>query len=504
MNKLTDRAYGAVRALSINGPRPREGTRRCSPTTTRWTPRLRFGERTCGGRSNSSSRRPVRRRAQGSRGRPASQRRPRRPRRGTHRAPAHRGGRAGGEHGGKRATTLSIDAEHHLILVLVVQPTSAYLALVALDGSEVARRSVSYTTQTRDRVLDETVAEVVAAYGARLLAVGVQVPGTTDGRTVLESVQLEWHEVPLAERFETIAGVPVLLVNDVDAEAIAEAGLDAAPSGYRLFIHSGGGIGAAVTLDGELAPGPRDRAGRSGMCRWCSARPRVRAAADAAAVWSRRPRWDRCWGGVLGRAGRAGRPRPRLPCGSDADRRRRAGPGPCHQAHRGAARSDRGRHRRSRDGARSSVPGACPRRERLSARGTADVPIRYADPRVAPSAGAAQAALTAVLGVRWSPEQLRAGGPAPEPAPDLCRRMFRLHDPGTFARPDPSGTLHARRGRAGVPDGNPGWTGSRVVYFTLPAVRPPTRRFSMSMNRMMTGRIATIETPNTYCQLVSY
>lgn len=44
----------------------------------------------------------------------------------------------------------------------------------------------------------------------------------------------------------------------------------------------------------------------------------------------------------------------------------------------------------------------------------------------------------------------------------------------------------------------------RGSYFTLPAVRPPTSRFSMSMNRMTTGRIATIETPNTYCQLVSY
>jgi|GEM_PF-5535397 len=44
----------------------------------------------------------------------------------------------------------------------------------------------------------------------------------------------------------------------------------------------------------------------------------------------------------------------------------------------------------------------------------------------------------------------------------------------------------------------------RGSYFTLPAVRPPTSRFSMSMNRMTTGRIATIDTPNTYCQLVSY
>ncbi|MCZ0711032.1 ROK family protein [Microbacterium paraoxydans] len=316
--------------------------------------------------------------------------------------------------GGKRATTLSIDAEHHLILVLVVQPTSAYLALVALDGSEVARRSVSYTMQTRDRVLDETVAEVVAAYGARLLAIGVQVPGTTDGRTVLESVQLEWHEVPLAERFESIAGVPVLLVNDVDAEAIAEAGLDAAPSGYRLFIHSGGGIGAAVTLDGELAPGPRDRAGEIGHvqvvfgeaarpCR-CGRRGCLESAAamgpmlgeefsDALDVPAVRTLVSRADQTLIDDGARALARAIKL-IGALLD--------PIEVVIGGPA-TELGPRFLERVRAESGYP----------ARGTADVPIRYADPRVAPSAGAAQAALTAVLGVRWSPEQLRAGGPRP-------------------------------------------------------------------------------------------
>ncbi|OIJ34667.1 ROK family protein [Microbacterium sp. LCT-H2] len=313
--------------------------------------------------------------------------------------------------GGKRATTLSIDAEHHLILVLVVQPTSAYLALVALDGSEVERRSISYTMQTRDRVLDETVADVVAAYGSRLLAVGVQVPGTTDGRTVLESVQLEWHEVPLAERFESIAGVPVLLVNDVDAEAIAEAGLDSAPSGYRLFIHSGGGIGAAVTLDGELAPGPRDRAGEIGHvqvvfgdaarpCR-CGRRGCLESAAamgpmlgeefsdalDASAVRALVARADQT---LIDDGARALARAIKL-IGALLD--------PIEIVIGGPA-TELGPRFLERVRAESGYP----------ARGTADVPIRYADPRVAPSAGPAQAALTAVLGVRWSPEQLRAGG----------------------------------------------------------------------------------------------
>lgn len=316
--------------------------------------------------------------------------------------------------GGKRATTLSIDAEHHLILVLVVQPTSAYLALVALDGSEVDRRSIAYTVQTRDRVLDETVAEVVATSGERLLAVGVQVPGTTDGRTVLESVQLEWHEVPLAERFESIAGVPVLLVNDVDAEAIAEAGLDAAPSGYRLFIHSGGGIGAAVTLDGELAPGPRDRAGEIGHvqvvfgdaarpCR-CGRRGCLESAAamgpmlgeefsdalDASAVRALVARADQT---LIDDGARALARAIKL-IGALLD--------PIEVVIGGPA-TELGPRFLERVRAESGYP----------ARGTADIPIRYADPRVAPSAGPAQAALTAVLGVRWSPEQLRAGGPRP-------------------------------------------------------------------------------------------
>lgn len=166
--------------------------------------------------------------------------------------------------GGKRATTLSVDAGHHRILVMVIHPTDARLALLALDGTEVDVRTVAYTAVSRERMLDEAVARIAEDHGDRLLIAAAQLPGTTDGRTVLESVQLDWREVPLAARLEKQLAVPVLLVNDVDAEAIAEAAGEAESSGYRLFIHIGVGIGAAVTVDGQLAPGPRDRAGEIG------------------------------------------------------------------------------------------------------------------------------------------------------------------------------------------------------------------------------------------------
>lgn len=311
--------------------------------------------------------------------------------------------------GGKRATTLSVDPSHHRILVLVIQPTGAQLALVALDGAEVDARTVTYTIDTRDRVLDDAVASVAEEYGDRLLAVGVQVPGTTDGRTVLESVQLGWHDVALADRFEGIVRVPVLVVNDVDAEAIAEAGMDDSPSGYRLFIHSGGGIGAAVTLDGELAPGPRDRAGEIGHvqvvfgdaarpCR-CGRRGCLESAAamgpmlgedfsdamDAPALRSLVSRADQA---LIDDGARAlARAIKLIAALLDPIEVVIGGPA--------TALGPRFLERvRSEAG--------------YAARGTADVPIRYAEPRVPASAGAAQAALTAVLGVRWSPDQLRA------------------------------------------------------------------------------------------------
>lgn len=311
--------------------------------------------------------------------------------------------------GGKRATTLSIDASHHLILVLVVQPLSALVALVALDGSTLESATVAYTPAARDRVLDETVAGVAERFAGRLLAVGVQLPGTTDGRSVLESVQLEWRDVPLAERFEAIVDAPVLLVNDVDAEAIAEAGMDESPSGYRLFLHSGGGIGAAVTLDGELAPGPRDRAGEIGHvqvvfgeaarpCR-CGQHGCLESAAALGPMLGEE--FTDALDVVAIRALVARADQQQIDEGARALARAvkliSALLDPIEVVIGGPA-TELGPRFLERVRAETDYP----------ARGTLQVPIRYADPRVPPSAGAAQAALTAVLGVRWSPAQLRA------------------------------------------------------------------------------------------------
>lgn len=310
--------------------------------------------------------------------------------------------------GGKRATTLSVDASHHLILVLVIQPLHAHIALVALDGTELETRRVSYSVADRDRAIDEALKAVAAEYGARLLAAGVQLPGTTDGRSVLESVQLKWEDVPLAERFERILDAPVLLINDVDAEAIAEAGMEESPSGYRLFIHLGGGVGAAVTLNGELAPGPRDRAGEIGhvqvvfgeVARAC--RCGQRGCLESAAAL----------GAMLGED---------FSDAMDTSEIRalvaRADQDDLDDGARALARAVK-LISALLDPTEVVIGGPAVvlgdrfldlvRRETAyPARGTVQVPVRYADPRMSLAAGAAQAALTSALGVRWNPQQLR-------------------------------------------------------------------------------------------------
>ena len=311
--------------------------------------------------------------------------------------------------GGKRPTTLSIDADHHVLVVVIIRPTDARIALIALDGTEIDTRKVAYTDATRDRMLDAAVADIAAEYAGRPLVAAVQLPGTTDGRRVFESVQLGWTDVPLAERFERVLGVPVLLVNDVDAEAIAEAAREDESSGYRLFIHIGTGIGAAVTLDGELAPGPRDRAGEIGhvqvqfgddarACR-CGRQGCLESVASMTAMLG--DDFDDAMDVATIAALAAGADDRLLTEGARALARTLK----LIAAVLDAAEVVIGGPARALG---DRFLGLVQAEIDYTATGTVNVPVRYADADALIATGVAQVALSNALGVRWSPAQLRA------------------------------------------------------------------------------------------------
>lgn len=310
--------------------------------------------------------------------------------------------------GGKRATTLSIDPDHHLILVIVIRPLDADLTLVALDGTQGDTRRIEYSPLEREDALADAVADVAAQYGDRVLTAGAHLPGTTDGRAVLESVQLGWCRVPLAAQLEKVLSAPVMLVNDVDAEGIAEAAIEQHTSGYRLFIHIGTGVGATVTLDGEQAPGPHDRSGEIGhiqvefgdaarQCR-CGRSGCLEAASSLAAMLG-----DEFHDAM-----------------SDAEILALAATVPAERLREGAVALGRTIKLLAAfmDAAEVVIGGPVralgdPFLDLVRAEvdytpsGTSDIPVRYSDPRASIVIGVAQNALTAALGVRWSPEHLR-------------------------------------------------------------------------------------------------
>jgi predicted NBD/HSP70 family sugar kinase len=166
--------------------------------------------------------------------------------------------------GGKRATTLQIDSVRHVLLSIVVQPGLVRGAVINLLGTELATVSQRPTSLGSIEDVRGIVRRLVTATGARVLAVGVQVPGIVDGPLIRESVQLGWTDLNLADALRGIVDAPVHLVNDADAEALADYSTSDQFGANQMFVSLSTGVGAAFIVDGSLLAGAAHRAGEIG------------------------------------------------------------------------------------------------------------------------------------------------------------------------------------------------------------------------------------------------
>ncbi|MFF1573756.1 ROK family protein [Leifsonia sp. NPDC058292] len=171
--------------------------------------------------------------------------------------------------GGKRATTLQIDSQRHVLLSIVVQPGLVRGAVVNLLGAELTSVSQRPTRPGAVEDVRSVARRLVAAAdargtGARVVAVGVQVPGIADGPLIRESVQLSWTDLNLADELRDIVDAPVHLVNDADAEALADYSTSDQFGANQMFVSLSTGVGAAFIVDGSLLAGAAHRAGEIG------------------------------------------------------------------------------------------------------------------------------------------------------------------------------------------------------------------------------------------------
>jgi glucokinase len=119
---------------------------------------------------------------------------------------------------------------------------------------------------------EQAIIDVVAELGSRhdVTAVGIGAAGFVDetGSSVMFAPNLAWRDEPVKKRVEDRLGRPVLVENDANAAAWAEARFGAARDHeHVVLIAVGTGIGAGLVLSGRLYRGRWGAAGEPGHYR---------------------------------------------------------------------------------------------------------------------------------------------------------------------------------------------------------------------------------------------
>jgi glucokinase len=117
-------------------------------------------------------------------------------------------------------------------------------------------------------VISDAVTELLGSY--EVDAIGIGAAGFVDESrsAVLFAPNLAWRNEPVARKVEERTGHPVVVENDANAAAWAEAKLGAGRGhDHMMLVAIGTGIGAGIVLNGELYRGRWGMAGEPGHYR---------------------------------------------------------------------------------------------------------------------------------------------------------------------------------------------------------------------------------------------
>jgi glucokinase len=117
--------------------------------------------------------------------------------------------------------------------------------------------------------VEDVIADLVAGFARAydVAAVGVGAAGLVDATrsTVVFSPHLAWRDEPVREALMSRLGLPVVVDNDANTAALAEARFGAGVGHrYVLCVNLGTGIGGALVQDGRVYRGANGMAGEFG------------------------------------------------------------------------------------------------------------------------------------------------------------------------------------------------------------------------------------------------
>ena len=180
---------------------------------------------------------------------------------------------------GRRPTPLRIDGRGLALIGAEIAIDSIRVASTSLHGEVLQSMSVPLRDRAPDVACHQMVELVTAESarvtraGARLLGVGVGLPGAVDtAHGIIEfAPNLGWRNVEVGQRLARelgaggLAQVPVYCQNEADLAAIGETAFGSRPIDDPLvYVSCSVGVGAGIVLNGALFTGATGAAGEIG------------------------------------------------------------------------------------------------------------------------------------------------------------------------------------------------------------------------------------------------
>jgi N-acetylglucosamine repressor len=172
--------------------------------------------------------------------------------------------------GGKAPILLSVVSNSYYLIGIDLASDEFRGAVVNLRGRIIQAAAFPVSSREGDEALAlvyKLLDRLIALSNRPLLGIGIGAPGLVDTRQgkVRQAVNLDWQDLPLGDLLKTRYRLPVCLVNDSQAAAMAEYIFgDGQPVQSMAVIKMGRGIGAGIVLEGRLFQGDGSCAGEIG------------------------------------------------------------------------------------------------------------------------------------------------------------------------------------------------------------------------------------------------
>ena len=173
--------------------------------------------------------------------------------------------------GGKNPILLSLVDDSRYLIGLDLARDQFRGAVVNLRGKTREMVTLPVNSNNGDEALAlvyEILDRLMQAACLPLVGIGIGTPGLVNiaEGTVVNSVNLDWKDLPLARLMEERYHLPVSILNDSQAAAIGEYTYGKAPAseGNLIVINARHGIGAGIVIHGELFQGDGGSAGEIG------------------------------------------------------------------------------------------------------------------------------------------------------------------------------------------------------------------------------------------------